>query len=311
MRAAAHRRQVVQIAIKPRGRFVRYRLLTCHFTLYLTLPMTTTKTTLPFPQPLGGPPPVERSLTHAPLERVVAQVRFPTILKIEDRVAVSNFQEKIRVAYPVLNELQNQIMRIEMGANAPITIPTVNRVWQFADAEGVWKISLAHDAMTIETSVYQSRRDLLSRWVVLLDALERTFQPTLVERIGARYVDRIVGKEFDVFPVLMSADLVSKTLTMLKNNLKFSISETLFDTEEGELMLRWGVLPPNMSPDPSAIRPLPGHSFLLDIDVWSSSRRAFGTAALSAAFRKLTERAYSVFRFAVTDEFLKAYGAES
>jgi uncharacterized protein (TIGR04255 family) len=52
-------------------------------------------------------------------------------------------------------------------------------------------------------------------------------------------------------------------------------------------------------------------SFVLDIDVWSLGRTAFKTAALSKAFQKLAERAYSVFRFAVTEEFLRIYEAKS
>jgi uncharacterized protein (TIGR04255 family) len=57
-------------------------------------------------------------LANAPLERVIARVRFPVILKIEDKSAVSNFQEIIR-HHPVLRESQNQSMLIQMGPNAP------------------------------------------------------------------------------------------------------------------------------------------------------------------------------------------------
>ena len=74
------------------------------------------------------------------------------------------------------------------------------------------------------------------------------------------------------------------------------------------MLLRWGVLAPQVSPDPTAIAPLPRESFLIDIDVSSVSRRAFDVNALSDAFHGLAERAYSVFRFAVTDSFLEAFG---
>ena len=156
-----------------------------------------------------------------------------------------------------------------------MTIPTVNRVWQFADAAGDWKVSLARDAMTIETTAYHSRSDLMSRWVTLLQALEVEFRPVLVERIGVRFIDRIVGEEFSVFPSLMNIDLVSKSITMFRGNVKYSLNEALLTVEEGELLLRWGMMPPHMSPDPSAIALLETESFLLDIDVWSLGRTAF------------------------------------
>jgi uncharacterized protein (TIGR04255 family) len=273
--------------------------------------MTSAKPKTTFETPFGGPPPAERPLARAPLERVIAQVKFPTILKIEERAAVSNFQEKIRREYPVLHELHNQTVRIEMGLSGPITTPITNLVWQFADAAGDWKVSLARDAMTIETTVYCSRGDLMSRWVNLLRAVEDEFQPELVERIGLRFIDRIVGNEFPVFPTLMNVDLVNKATAMFRDRIKHSLSETLLEVEEGNLLLRWGVMAPNMSPDPSAIGLLAQESFLLDIDVWSLGQTAFRVAFLSKAFQKLAERAYSVFRFAVTEEFLRTYEAKS
>jgi uncharacterized protein (TIGR04255 family) len=105
--------------------------------------------------------------------------------------------------------------------------------------------------------------------------------------------------------------LVSKSLSRLRSHLKYSINEAQLSVEEGDLLLRWGVMPPNMSPDPGAIGPLPIESFILDIDVWSLAQRAFSASDLTDAFQKLAERAYSVFRFAVSEKFLKVYGVGS
>jgi uncharacterized protein (TIGR04255 family) len=271
-----------------------------------TAPMKST-----FPKPLGGAPPTERPLANAPLERVIAQVRFPVILKIEDKSAVSNFQEVIRHEYPVLRESQNQSILIQMGPNAPIAVPSINRVWQFGDAAGAWKLSLARDSLSIETTAYQSREHLLARWIVAIKALKDSFRPDLTERLGMRYVDRITGEHFRKFESLINPDLLGSALAKLKSHLKHSLNESSFEVEEGEMLLRWGVMPPQMSPDPGAISPSPHESFVLDIDVWSLQQRAFDIASLSSAFQKLAERAYSVFRFAVTDDFLKAYEGAS
>ncbi len=265
-----------------------------------------------FPGPLGGPPPVELQLSRAPLERVVAQIRFPVILKIEDKSVVSKFQELICTDYPVLRELSNQSVRIEMGLNnAPTVVPVINRVWQFGDAPGAWKISLAADALTIETTSYHSRDDLLMRWSTALKAMEEVFRPSLIERIGVRYVDRVLGEDFARFDSFMTTRLVGTACSELRGHLKSSLHEAVLDVEEGNLLLRWGVMPPGMTPDPGAIAPKGSNSFVLDIDVWSATQRAYSTSALAKSFRQLMERAYSVFRFAVTDEFLQAYGRNS
>lgn len=265
-----------------------------------------------FPVPLGGPPPAELPLSKAPLERVVAQIRFPVILKIEDKSVVSKFQEATCADYPILRELSNQSVRIEMGLNnAPTVVPVISRIWQFSDAPGAWKISLAADALTIETTSYHSRDDLLLRWSTVLNAMEGVFHPSLIERIGVRYVDRIVGGDFARFDSFMATRLMGTAFSELKSRLKSSLHEAVFDVEEGNLLLRWGVMPPGMTPDPGAIAPTGSNSFVLDIDVWSATQRAYSTNALGASFRQLMERAYSVFRFAVTDEFLQAYGKNS
>jgi uncharacterized protein (TIGR04255 family) len=263
------------------------------------------------PKPLGGKPPAERHLSKAPLERVIAQIRFPVILRIEDKSAVSKFQEAIRQHYPVLQEMQSQTVQIQVGPGAPIALPSVSRIWQFSDASGTWKITLARDAVSIETTSYESRGDLLGRWDIAIKALNEAFHPDIVLRIGMRYIDRVAGAHFKRFESLINPELVGSAIATLKTHLKHSLSEASFVIEEGDLLLRWGVMPPQISPDPSAISQLPHYSFVLDIDVWSMQQRQFDSTSLLSAFQQLAERAYSVFRFAVTDEFLKVYEGKS
>jgi uncharacterized protein (TIGR04255 family) len=263
-----------------------------------------------FPEPLGGAPPAELPLVSAPLERVIAQVKFPLILKIEDKSAASNFQEAVRADYPILRQLQGHTVQIQLGPSGPVAVPSSNVIWQFTDADDMWKITLAREALTLETSAYQSRADFLTRWNTVMIAMEDIFHPTYAERLGVRYIDRIVDGHFESFDSFIKKDLLGSALATLKSQLKHSTNEASFNIEEGELLLRWGVMGAGMSPDPSSISILDKENFLLDIDVSSSTRRPFGREDLASAFQKLAERAYSVFRFAVTDEFLKAYGAD-
>jgi uncharacterized protein (TIGR04255 family) len=264
-----------------------------------------------FPAPLGGKPPTEHHLSKAPLERVIAQIQFPVMLKIEDRSAVADFQESIRRDYPVLQEIQAQTLQIQMGPTGPSAIPVANRNWHFSNAVGTWKVVLARDALTIESTSYESRADLLARWKGAINALNAVFRPGIVLRIGTRYIDRITDAPFKRFETLINSKQLGSAVGHLKKHLKHSLCEAYFEVEEGELRLRWGVMPAMMSPDLSAIAQLPNESFVLDIDVWSMQQREFDPDALLTAFQQLTERAYSVFRFAVTDEFLNVYEGES
>jgi uncharacterized protein (TIGR04255 family) len=141
--------------------------------------------------------------------------------------------------------------------------------------------------------------------------LSAAFRPDIVQRLGMRYIDRITGAPFESFESLINPKLLGSALGELKPHLKHSLCEAALEVEEGDLLLRWGVMAALMSFDPSAIVQLPHESFVLDIDVSSTQQRQFDSDALSAALQQLTERAYSVFRFVVTDEFLRVYEGKS
>ena len=58
------------------------------------------------PRPLNPTPTPEVPLSRAPLVRVLAQARFPTILAIRDADKVASFQEALRETYPNLSREQ-------------------------------------------------------------------------------------------------------------------------------------------------------------------------------------------------------------
>jgi len=69
--------------------------------------------------PLVAPLPAEVPLKNAPLERVIAQLRFPEILSVEQRDFVAPFQEAIRSKYPVLRQEQTQGILLGPAGAAP------------------------------------------------------------------------------------------------------------------------------------------------------------------------------------------------
>src|SRR5262245_26907426 len=110
--------------------------------------------------PLSDPIPPEVPLPNAPLERVIAQVRFSSILKIEQRDFISPFQESIRGKYPSLEHDRTQLLTL--GPDGMLPKETGTR-WRFIDAPGEWTVSLAPDFVAIETTHYTSRADFFSR----------------------------------------------------------------------------------------------------------------------------------------------------
>jgi uncharacterized protein (TIGR04255 family) len=73
---------------------------------------------------------------------------------------------------------------------------------------------------------------------------------------------------------------------------------------------RWGLLPPGGTVDPGAVEAIPEASWLLDIDVFQTKTRPLHVDDIVEQARGFAERIYSIFRWAVTDEFLRRYGGE-
>ena len=83
-----------------------------------------------------------------------------------------------------------------------------------------------------------------------------------------------------------------------------AISEANLRIEEGDMLMRWGIIPKNATIDPGLVDPVGTASWLLDIDASSSEQRPFEAESLAAIYQKLSERAYAVFRWVMTDKGL-------
>ena len=91
-----------------------------------------------------------------------------------------------------------------------------------------------------------------------------------------------------------------------------ALSESLFvvPNTRAQLLARWGQVPPQSTVDPNAIEPVDSPSWILDLDMFSVESQPFDPEALVAEVRMYAERIYTVFRWAVTEEFLRQYGGE-
>ncbi len=259
--------------------------------------------------PLRGRPPAEKPLERAPLIRVIAQVRFPVVVGIEAPELVVPFQDSIRSIYPVLRQKQIRRIVLERGVQAE---GPPSRVWRFYDLAQAWIASLGPDFLALETTVYSSRQDFIDRFAFLLDALVAHFHPAVVDRIGVRYIDRVPGHHVTDLATFLRPEICGVLATSLRKRTSQALSEAIFSPEEEgtSLRARWGLLPANSTPDPSAIEPLGESSWILDLDMFSQRPAKFDVTALSGATKAYAERIYAFFRWAVTDEFLAAFGGE-
>ncbi|MGH8558539.1 MAG: TIGR04255 family protein [Blastocatellia bacterium] len=262
------------------------------------------------PSPLGGPPPNEIPLAKSPLERVIAQVRFTPIAKMDEKSFVAGFQEDLRAEYPFFEEEYEQFIQLDVAAGAQTVSQRKRPVWRFLDAEKNWRISLTSDSIALEVKKYTSRADFLARWSKVLGATAKHFTPALVVRIGMRYVDRLRDQNVSIVSQLIKSEYLGPLLTTFQDQVRHMISETTLSVEEGNLLLRLGKLPSGGTIDPNVLEPISSESFIVDIDVSSVTQRNFDCQELENIFRQFAERAYAMFRDMVTNEFDKAYGGQ-
>jgi uncharacterized protein (TIGR04255 family) len=255
--------------------------------------------------PLVAPPPAEVPLANAPLVRVIAQVRFPLVVAVEQREFIAPFQEAVRAKYPVLRQEQTQGVLLSPAGVAPVPAQTA---WRFSDVEGHWRVSLTPDFLALETTSYTSRSDFLSRLREVVAALDEHVEPKLVDRLGVRYVDRIVGDAVNEIAKLVRPEVRGIAGTAAGSHALHALSESMFALDGARVLARWGRLPAGSTVDPAAIEPTNELSWILDLDMFSASPVPFSVDRVIQDATRFAERIYTFFRWAVTNDFLRRYG---
>jgi len=258
-----------------------------------------------------GPSVQEVPLTRAPLVNVIAQVRFPAVMKIEDSAFVANFQEAIRRDYPILRPERQLGVLIGPGGVQP---QDAGIVWRFETKDpDAWQVTLAPTFVSLSAKRYTRRSDLLTRLTVVLHALEGWLHPNVCDRIGVRYVDRVTGEQLARISTLVRPEILGVArdeATLGGAEVVHALSDTLFRLDDSsQLRGRWGRLPAGATYDPG-IEPARKPSWVLDLDHYTSEPEDFDLATIGAKAADFCDRIYTFFRWAVTDAFLDEFGAE-
>ena len=263
--------------------------------------------------PLFGAVPQSVPLNNAPLIRVLAQVRFTPVTKIGDESYIADFQEAIRQEYPYFHA--DKVRKVELIVNdGDVEHKEVETtVWRFFDPDKIIRVSLNSEAISLETSKYVSRADFLARMNILLCSLRDTINPSLVSRVGFRYVDRLADEsDLSSLSELIQPELLNVLQPNLTDHIEISMTEVVSNTKEGKLIARYGMAPPNYSHEVEISPPIPRQSWVLDVDSFSSA--CAGTQlipdSLCEELDKVAARAYAFFRWSVTNEFLNRFGAK-
>lgn len=126
---------------------------------------------------------------NSPLAEVICQLRFPEILSIQTTLPAA-FQEAIRDDYPRFSSRSEPPIPIPGGHN-PFNpqrqLPTTN--YQFASADGVWRINLTSRFISLSCSQYSRWEAFAKQLDKPLAAFIQIYHPAFFERVGLRYVN--------------------------------------------------------------------------------------------------------------------------
>jgi uncharacterized protein (TIGR04255 family) len=258
-------------------------------------------------KPFSGSPPPEIPLPRAPLVRVIGQVMFSPVLGLAAPTTLAPFQERIRATYPFMD--RETVQHIAFGQDG---VPMLQQgiIWRFRNADQSWRLSVTPTFIALETETYTSRTDFLGRLSAVIQALEHTtLKPELTQRVGIRYVSRLEGEALTKLSTFIKPEFVGPIDTAMGHAVHL-LSESLIEIEEGMMTARWGKLPPNATIDPQAYVPIPSVSWFHDLDLFKDTQMAFSDATLAPLLEALAKRQYAVFRFMVTDAYLRHFGGK-
>jgi len=259
-------------------------------------------------KPFGGEPPPTIPLANPPLARVLAQVRFSTVLSVAEEAYVAPFQKSLVKHFP---RSDPQMQLVISGPEAP-SASTLTRVWRFTSDDEKWSTSLGTQFVALETTAYHTQEEFFSVLRLVMDAVREHIQPTYVERVGIRYIQRLdqledlhqLGSYFipEVLGISRWVDAADAPI--------FTMAQAHFVDGATHLAARWGIIPPKFTIDVSALPPVDALTWILDLDTFDEARSPLDTQDLQARLYDYSRRQYQFFRWAIRPAFLLRFGAD-
>ncbi len=254
-------------------------------------------------------PTVDRVIYNKnPLDAVICQARFPTMLKIDTELP-SAFQEKLSPQYIHLTEGQEVVIDIQMGSKPSIpaedikqlTTPAIKN-YEFSSEDSKWKVNLTRNFISLSTTSYVRWEDFRDRFVSVLNAFIDVYNPVLFTRIGLRYMDIILRSKLGLVDMEWEELIKPPFLGVLasselRDNVKHFQATFVIDLDDkqGEVRINTGTVKATESGETS---------FMIDSDFYELKRE--GKDELLNKLDYFHSKASGLFRMCITDKLHNA-----
>ena len=243
---------------------------------------------------------------------VICQLRFPEILTIAANPPVE-FQEAVRSEFPQFQRRQEAPAPKITGIPGNFTLQnqptTVN--YQFASADGVWRVNLTSRFISLACTKYTRWEDFANRLDKPLAAFIKIYKPAYFERVGLRYLNFIsrfdLGLEGTPFAQLIAPCYLGP---LAEEDVQEAAASRC--SVDAEMAIRGGcrvkihagpgLLKRNGREDKEV-------KFIFDQDLYMPGQVPVNLSA--GALQTLHAQADAIFRGAITDRLHKAMEPES
>jgi uncharacterized protein (TIGR04255 family) len=246
-------------------------------------------------------------ITYAknPLDSVVCELRFPTILRIASEPPAA-FQEKIRADYPLFARRQPPLgVPTELAKLVGQMSQVGTSVSVFTSTDEKWSISLTPESFALTAGNYQSWREFKKRLDHAVQAMCDVYEPAFYTRLGLRYKNAIFRSDYEFQRSEPWANLIESHIAgelaepRVAPHVKAAVRNTIIDLDGriGQVRLIHG-LGENESRNEEC--------YIIDADFFVESRVEVLNAF--SVLEEFNRRAENLFRWCITDRLHQAMG---
>lgn len=249
-----------------------------------------------------------KPLTNPPVYFTVVQVRFNPILKLAD--FLPGIQESYRHAgFPDFSVQKVIALQVVMQDGQPTPVPVQHERFLLGNAEKTHMFMLDGQMLTLQSTNYGQFETFSEAFLQGLRIVHESVQFAYTERVGLRYLDRVIPAEGDTLEQYLAVQ-VQGLGSKLGGKAHYAYSEAL--NAVGDIQLRSRVairegglaLPPDIQPGPmpfaSRFVEYEGLSAILDNDGFVEKREAYSAESVAKRLSAIHDVIGAAFKATAT-----------
>jgi uncharacterized protein (TIGR04255 family) len=254
-------------------------------------------------------------LKNPPVYFTIAQVRFNTILKLADFLPA--IQENLRHAgFSDFGVQKTVVLQIVTQEGQPAPVPAAQVRYFFGNIDRTHAFLLESDKLSIQSTKYGSFEDFSELFMKGLAILHEVVKLDFVERIGLRYLDRVIPSDPESLSLYLTSDVMNLG-SRIDGKVLHSYFETLCQVGTIKLLSRiataiGGVqFPPDLTPGTLVVEArlaeYDGLHAILDNDGFYETREVYSPGTVQKHLTEIHEVIGDAFRATASDHAFKMW----